>query len=302
MTDKLKYAKAIFNLTQLGYDPANALKMAERWAVCQAHYIGLAFGHRPIPKSEGCWPSLTPDGYGRLCLAPHHGFYPILYRELASTSPSNKVFAIVGEQSADHERELARIATVHKFTIEFLRPSIRLPRDARDALKTGSHIVLLADVPWAHNEQSHDTEYAAAGGIFLGRSTLPRLIQLIDPEPVICHVSDLEQRFLVHQHPFRSLPLFFERVGELLLAAPWQYERLHRLHEIFRPDQQRTYAITFAMKGVRIFLDMAIQKAYRISGNSPFNSLKGEASIAPPDLHNWTEKKILREFDAIICI
>jgi hypothetical protein len=292
---------AAANAINLGRDPAAAVAISGRWAERQAAQGGDAFVSIADSISiETRLRAKTQDG--RLYVSFHYSMYALLYRALAEHAASRTVCAVIGEQSEAHKVALERLAARYAFQLTFVESGPSMIRKVRQALKAGQHAVILLDVPWARGEAPADLRYAAPGGAFLARSTVARLVDLIDADHrfvMVRRTSGVQ----VDELAVGGVAEAFGVFGQALIDDPADYERLDSLHRFFDFDAPKSTIVTFALGEERFAVHPSSNRSWSISPSKALEAMAKDGGVcADQALHRAFADLVRDDVDAILSI
>jgi hypothetical protein len=235
---RLNQALAVANLTNLGFAESQAFAISQTWVERQflqsVEKVAATVAAADVSD-------LLPKGVAghRMFASFHYSVYPLIYRALAQCSEERVVYSLIGQQSELHRTELNRLAATLNFQVDFIESGIKMARQLKKAIRCGAAGILLVDIPWAQNTSELDVTYPVTGGCFRGRSSLERLIHLIDEEYQFVTAFGPHDNATLSSHGSLRLTEAFSWLGQALQSAPADYERLHQFHKFFEFDNPR---------------------------------------------------------------
>lgn len=258
---------AIANLINLGFVETEAFAISRTWSERQllqsvekiASTVAIADVNSLLPQGGGAH---------RMFASFHYSIYPLIYRALAECSDKRVVYSLIGQQSEQHRIALNRLAATFNFRVDFIESGIKMARQLKNAIRHGAAGILLVDIPWSQNSSELDVTYPVVGGRFRGRSSLERLIRLVDEEYQFVTASGSHDNVTLSSHGSLRLTEAFSWLGHALQSAPADYERLHQFHKFFEFDSPRNSVITFEIQGDRFALHSRTMKAWKITLSS----------------------------------
>jgi hypothetical protein len=264
---RLNQALAIANLANLGFVEHEAFAISRTWAERQ---FLQSVEKVEITVAGANVNDLLPKGVDghRMFASFHYSIYPLIYRSLAECSDKSVVNSLIGQQSERHRVELNRLAATLNFQVNFIESSIKMARQLKNAIRHGAAGILLVDIPWSQNSSELDVTYPVTGGRFRGRSSLERLINLVDEEYQFVTAFGSLDNVTLSSHGSLRLAEAFSWLGHALQSAPADYERLHQFHRFFEFDSPRNCVITFEIQGDRFALHSRTMKAWQITRSS----------------------------------
>ncbi|KRA83015.1 hypothetical protein [Altererythrobacter sp. Root672] len=297
--DNFSRAVISMRLMELGIADDLALRMPDTWLDTQARYHAILHG----TTSPDFRVEQASDFAGRLVVGSHNGLFALLYCAFAGAgSDGPRVSAIVGDQGTQYERELASLASRRGFSIDFIHPTRRLIVECRKALAAGSVVVMLPDA-WSQSPAEEDLEFAFPSGSFFTRSTLVRLIGLLDSSPIEAEVVEDEGgSFVIRCRLFNGMQGYFATLYDSLRQRPWEYERLLKLHRMFRPARAVAFGLSYRRGSDRLFFELQRGKTFRIGSGSPLDHLPDERVCRDKAVLDWIARRTAARIDALIHI
>lgn len=137
-------------------------------------------------------------------------------------------------------------------------------RTLREAMAIGIPVIILLDVPWSSSEAVPDMYYPINGASFRGLSTVARLVDVVSKDFATISAVRNGAQVIITEHEAGNVTEAFKAFGELLHKQPFEYERLHELHEYCTFDEPRSVGITFEAGDARYVMNSRSMKAWRI--------------------------------------
>jgi hypothetical protein len=298
---RLNQALAIGNLVNLGHDLPRATDIALDWAERQQRQ---SIEHVARLAREALVEDRLPidQGQQHLFASFHYSAYPLLYRTLAHRSPTKVVHGLIGEQEQGHRDTLNQQAAAFGFRIEFIESGPRMVRHLRNALRDGSPGMLLIDIPWSRSASEMDVRYKVPGGAFRGRSSLERLVRLIDDEYQFITAARRGEGLAFDAHGPLSFDRAFGLLGQALRDDPADYERLHQLHRFFEFDAPGSCVVSFEVAGRRYALHGRTMNAWQIDGvgATPTDAAARERIVTDSSMTARFKKIVNDDVDAVL--
>lgn len=296
----IRCASAAANAISLGHPPAEAVKLARRWAERQKALSGSAI-RRTIDATPVETRYLSSSASGRLYVSFHYSLYACIYRALAEVAPSRAVSAIIGEQSDDQRALLTDLAARYGFDLDFIESGSSMIRRVRAALKDGRHAVILLDVPWSRDSKRPDVDYPVAAGRFLGHSTVARLVELLDPDHRFL-LARSSSGLLIEELDAKSVSEAFHAFGKALEEDPSEYERLDSIHRHFEFKSERSIVATFSVGGERYAYHPLSGNSWRIEGGAILDATRDRGVCEDVRLRVAFQDLIRADVDFVISL
>ncbi len=264
---KLKTALAVANLRNLGYQPESAIVIGHEWANRQVRR-SINFIEPELKCSlefENNF-SLDSNGEGRLFASCHFSLYPLLFGKLASQSKDRKVVSLIGMQSRQHQAALVKLARRFNVYLEFVASGFSMIREMKRALKQGNHGIILIDIPWAQDVRNRDLDcqYQAHGGRFRAKTSLFKLISIIDEYAKFALVQKKANCYQIVDFGLAQAADSYKAFAEVFHSDPADYERLHQMHQYFEFDEIAHSVIKFCVDGDHFALSSKTLKAWKM--------------------------------------
>jgi hypothetical protein len=250
VVSRLDQALAAANLLNMGFSTDHVYSIIRRWSDRQSERSlrNLSSYARALEVSD----NILAESPSRLFVSFHYSSYAHLYRSVASRSKDRVIASLIGEQSDTHQDKLVGLAKDFGFDIHFVQ--------------SGPSMILL-DVPWSKNQTLPDTEFETGIGAFQALSTTLRLIGMIDPDYALIFAKQDAQSIYLRSMSNCGFPQAFSTLGDLILEAPEEYERLHHLHKFCKLTHSKSARVHFSENGGSYSVDAKTMKLYK--GNSP---------------------------------
>jgi hypothetical protein len=296
---KLRRSMAVANLFNLGFSAAEAVRLSGLWAERQGAHSG---------ESVAALVDATPlhrqfEQEGRLYVSFHYSNYAHLYRTLGENAPHRRVYAIIGEQSDGHRKALSALTERYGFQIEFIQSGPSMIKAVRRGLKNGDPAIILLDVPWARGDAPPDLRYDTRGGCFLGRSTVARLLDLMDTQHRFLLTRRSGSDAVVQALPAAGVAEAFGLFGEALMDDPADYERLDSFHRFFEFREPRNTIVTFSSGAQRYAIHHRTMRSWAIADSKLLDAVaEADGVCREPKLRRAFVDLVKGEVDAVVSI
>lgn len=259
----LNQALAVINLINLGFAEHDAIRISGTWVERQFRQSLAGIGNT---AQNAMVEDVIPHGaYGhRLFVSFHYSIYPLIYRALAARCERGVVYSLIGQQDEQHRVALNSLAAAFNFHVNFIESTPTMVRQLRSAIRTGAAGIILVDLPWSKTHSELDVTYPVPGGHFRGRSSLERLVRLIDENYHFVTAFGAREKLTLTSHGSLTLSEAFSWLGRALQESPADYERLHQLHKFFEFKRPRDCVVAFTVRGDHFAIHGRTMKAWQI--------------------------------------